>query len=387
MTDDKKNNGPSENEAIHFSEVTLADENDTSQDTLPDEEISDDEITDDFEEANTDDDFEQVSPKKSSPAKTIIFIALFFVLIGGLGYYFLFPSQKTYKKIETAELVQTPTNLDKPKDLQAPLPPPIPSSGNKTAPTANLPIPPQPMAENLGQNQGVTETVNNGTTLANTQNDSFIEKTIDDPVETFSNMEKTQNNMFPSDGNTDKDLSTVQDSIENNNSINNKNLLVEEENLANINQDNVSNEWVKTIEENIASISAQLSMLLEKSAQEEQRKDESSQEEQVKIISQQIVQINHRLDQLDKKISVAEPKQTPRASPKQKTTKTSHNKTYQWVLRSAQPDVVWLSQDNDPSMKRYRIGDRIPNLGHIKSITQDESGRWIVRAENGVIKQ
>ena len=59
----------------------------------------------------------------------------------------------------------------------------------------------------------------------------------------------------------------------------------------------------------------------------------------------------------------------------------------QWELRSAQPGVAWLGRKGSGEMTRYAVGETVPGLGQITSVTQDAAGRWAVRGTNGAVFQ
>jgi hypothetical protein len=81
-----------------------------------------------------------------------------------------------------------------------------------------------------------------------------------------------------------------------------------------------------------------------------------------------------------KPVAQAKPKAKPvAAAPKAPAVK--------WELRSAQPGVAWLGRAGSDEMTRYAVGEAVPGLGQITSVTQDAAGKWAVRATNGAVYQ
>ena len=61
-------------------------------------------------------------------------------------------------------------------------------------------------------------------------------------------------------------------------------------------------------------------------------------------------------------------------------------KSYNWTLKSARKGEVILSDRASGTLQRVRVGDKIPGLGTISAISQ-ENGRWVVRGSQKVIFQ
>lgn len=57
-----------------------------------------------------------------------------------------------------------------------------------------------------------------------------------------------------------------------------------------------------------------------------------------------------------------------------------------WVLRAAQPNVAWVSQGADSPIKKVTVGDTLPSVGRVQSVTM-ENGRWVVRGSETTIYQ
>lgn len=57
-----------------------------------------------------------------------------------------------------------------------------------------------------------------------------------------------------------------------------------------------------------------------------------------------------------------------------------------WTLRSAGPGRAVISPQDGSDMRQVEIGDNVPGLGRIRSISV-ENGRWVVRGENGSVLQ
>jgi hypothetical protein len=58
-----------------------------------------------------------------------------------------------------------------------------------------------------------------------------------------------------------------------------------------------------------------------------------------------------------------------------------------WELRSAQPGVAWLGRPGSGEMARYAVGENVPGLGTVRSVSQDANGNWSVNTNGGVIRQ
>ncbi len=58
-----------------------------------------------------------------------------------------------------------------------------------------------------------------------------------------------------------------------------------------------------------------------------------------------------------------------------------------WELRSAQPGVAWLGRPGSGEMARYAVGENVPGLGAVRSVSQDANGNWSVNTNGGVIRQ
>lgn len=57
-----------------------------------------------------------------------------------------------------------------------------------------------------------------------------------------------------------------------------------------------------------------------------------------------------------------------------------------WELRSAQPGAAWMGRRGANEMNRYAVGQAVPGLGTIQSVTQ-EGGQWVVRTTGGTLRQ
>jgi outer membrane murein-binding lipoprotein Lpp len=58
-----------------------------------------------------------------------------------------------------------------------------------------------------------------------------------------------------------------------------------------------------------------------------------------------------------------------------------------WELRSAQPGIAWLGRPGSGEMARYAVGENVPGLGSVRSVSQDANGNWVVNTSGGTIKQ
>lgn len=58
-----------------------------------------------------------------------------------------------------------------------------------------------------------------------------------------------------------------------------------------------------------------------------------------------------------------------------------------WELRSAQPGIAWLGRPGSGEMARYAVGENVPGLGTVRSVSQDANGNWSVNTNGGVIRQ
>lgn len=57
-----------------------------------------------------------------------------------------------------------------------------------------------------------------------------------------------------------------------------------------------------------------------------------------------------------------------------------------WILRAAQPGRAWLAQSGSSNIIAVAVGDNVPGLGIIRSVTY-EGGEWIVRGTTGTVRQ
>lgn len=83
--------------------------------------------------------------------------------------------------------------------------------------------------------------------------------------------------------------------------------------------------------------------------------------------------------------ATAAPQKAPVKKPVLKTTPTVQPKA-DWVLRSAQPGLAVLLDQNTRNVQGVHVGDKVQGLGRITSISV-ESGLWVVRGTEGSISQ
>ncbi len=57
-----------------------------------------------------------------------------------------------------------------------------------------------------------------------------------------------------------------------------------------------------------------------------------------------------------------------------------------WELRSAQPGVAWIGRKGTDEMARYAVGDSVPGLGTVQSVTPNPDGSWIAHTSGGSVK-
>ena len=76
----------------------------------------------------------------------------------------------------------------------------------------------------------------------------------------------------------------------------------------------------------------------------------------------------------------------PKAKTKRVVKKSKPKASVVWELRAAQPDKAWVSKKGQSSIQPIVVGDVLSGLGRITSISYS-GGRWVVRAETGVIRQ
>ena len=61
-------------------------------------------------------------------------------------------------------------------------------------------------------------------------------------------------------------------------------------------------------------------------------------------------------------------------------------KILEWVLKSAGPGRATLSPKDSSDMRQVEVGDVVPGLGRIQSISIEDN-RWIVRGEKSSVSQ
>lgn len=76
----------------------------------------------------------------------------------------------------------------------------------------------------------------------------------------------------------------------------------------------------------------------------------------------------------------------PKAKTKRVVKKSKPKSSVVWELRAAQPDKAWVSKKGQSSIQPIVVGDMLSGLGRITSISYS-GGRWVVRAEKGIIRQ
>lgn len=57
-----------------------------------------------------------------------------------------------------------------------------------------------------------------------------------------------------------------------------------------------------------------------------------------------------------------------------------------WELRSASEGVAWVAKNGDNQLYRVAVGDELPGIGRITSVTE-QGGGWVVTGTNGQIRQ
>lgn len=58
-----------------------------------------------------------------------------------------------------------------------------------------------------------------------------------------------------------------------------------------------------------------------------------------------------------------------------------------WVLKSAKPGTAWISQPGSPDIRSVSVGETLPGLGKVTSISQDSAGHWVVMGTRGHVNQ
>ncbi len=74
-------------------------------------------------------------------------------------------------------------------------------------------------------------------------------------------------------------------------------------------------------------------------------------------------------------------KKSKKAAPKVRKPATG------WILKSAKPGMAWVAQPGSSELKTVAVGDVLPGIGKIKSISLDSMGKWLVNGTTGYINQ
>lgn len=419
MTDDTKKNNDA-NDEFALDEDLESPEIEESLETLEDENF--DEIDEDFNE----DEFDV--PKKSG-SKSILFLLVFLLLIGGAGYYFLGKSLPFIGGNKNKTVTATANTAVPPA--------PVPGTSGTSSDTQQAsPLPPPPMPTPIGPDTG-----EGGDDLTALQDITAPEpaprmdevaQPLIDPIEdmatdaanaiTETAQEVTQA-VLPDDlisleqeVASSEEPSTTQeenlqdeviaDEIVEDETVTEEVLAPVTESTEAMSNSVADNTRIEALEETVQGLAQQIETAVNTlSSQPQMNTDNSLAEqnkEQLDTLTQQMLQVTHRLDQLGDKIddlgkkantqtSAPKPKPVEKSvapAPKPSTTKAPAPtpKSTSWTLRSAQPGVAWLSQGNNTEMQRYSVGQSLSGMGTITAITQ-ENGKWVVRTTTGVIKQ
>ncbi|MBI1326511.1 MAG: hypothetical protein GC136_02605 [Alphaproteobacteria bacterium] len=73
------------------------------------------------------------------------------------------------------------------------------------------------------------------------------------------------------------------------------------------------------------------------------------------------------------------------AAPASPSTGISGPATRGYELRSAQPDVAYISKSGSDTLQAVRVGDNVPGIGTVKAITA-QNGVWVVIGTQGTIR-
>lgn len=58
-----------------------------------------------------------------------------------------------------------------------------------------------------------------------------------------------------------------------------------------------------------------------------------------------------------------------------------------WQLKSAKPGMAWLAEPGSSELRAVAVGETLPGIGKIVSISTDASGKWVVTGAHGKISQ
>ncbi len=382
---------------------------------------------DDFSDSDFEDPHENIGKKKSG-GKFVLFLILALLIIVGAGYFLLgqslpFMGQKTPATQQTS-------------DTQAIAIPPAPSTNIEQA-QSPTPLPPPPMPTPIGPDPDTVSdiappTVKEAAAEASDvqqqripeEDTALLPPALPEDLIEIERPEKDEATAINRD-----ETPPMQDFDKNINETNqvtskpsdrekSEDTYVTEDVLPpvvsqSLPQDNATAQRIEMLEQSLQALSLQLETMQQTPSSETPSADKTGlaedEKEKLNTLSQQMLQVTHRLDQLSEKINAmtqsekvtktqkstakavtpakATAKGEPQKSPPIREAKPAPKPVAkQWVLRSAQPGIAWLSQTNNSEMQRYSVGQAIPGMGVIQSIAQ-ENGKWIVKTTGGDINQ
>ena len=119
------------------------------------------------------------------------------------------------------------------------------------------------------------------------------------------------------------------------------------------------------------------------------------------VKKEDILLLKKSIDSLNKEISTIKLSKNKQLSRKKVEEKTFSKKTRiknvsknkkvakktGWILKSAKTGMAWVAKKGSNELKTISIGDDLPGAGRIEDITQNKSGRWVVKTSTGYISQ
>jgi intracellular multiplication protein IcmG len=84
---------------------------------------------------------------------------------------------------------------------------------------------------------------------------------------------------------------------------------------------------------------------------------------------------------------VKEKKVNPAALHRQKKAPAVTAASKKWVLRSAKPGTAWISEAGSNELRTVSVGETLPGVGKVMSVTKNAEGRWVVNGTTGKVYQ
>ncbi len=119
-----------------------------------------------------------------------------------------------------------------------------------------------------------------------------------------------------------------------------------------------------------------------------QEEDETieSMRKTIEGMENRIASLTREIEETRESASEQVQRQTSSASQNRSRPKPQPRPTVQYDLRGATMELAYIARQGTDNLQTVRVGDTVTGLGRITSIAM-ESGRWVVRGTNGIVRQ